>query len=76
MLGMGEALLIPMLVLELVGGGEHAISGKVAGASIGFLVPPLLWRLYVLLVRPDLLGRYTDDGEAKRGGSGSGCKLG
>jgi hypothetical protein len=76
MLGMGEALLIPMLVLELVGGGEPAISGKVAGASIGFLVPPLLWRLYVLLVRPDLLGRYTDEGDSKKGEHGSGCKLG
>ncbi|KAF2855975.1 hypothetical protein T440DRAFT_513075 [Plenodomus tracheiphilus IPT5] len=63
MLGVGEALLIPMLVLELLkdGGSDAAISKKVATASIACLVPPLLWRLYVLCVRPDILGRYTDE---------------
>ncbi|KAJ4317838.1 hypothetical protein N0V94_004752 [Neodidymelliopsis sp. IMI 364377] len=68
LLGVGEALLIPMLVNEMLkdGGRDAAISKKVAGASIGMLLPPLLWRLYVLGVRPDLLGKYT---ETKAGGS-------
>jgi Na+-driven multidrug efflux pump len=77
MLGVGEALLIPILVLELLKGGGPgaAISKKVAGASIALLVPPLLWRLYVLFVRPDLLGKYTEEGESKKSsGNGGGCK--
>jgi hypothetical protein len=77
LLGVGEALLIPMLVLELLEGGgpSAAISKKVAGASIACLVPPLLWRLYVILVRPDLLGRYTEEEESKKKDvNGSGCK--
>jgi hypothetical protein len=74
LLGMGEALLIPMLVLELLGEGG-ALSKKVAGASIACLVPPLIWRLYVLFVRPDLLGRYTEEHGGKGGASRrSGCE--
>ncbi|KZM28589.1 uncharacterized protein EKO05_0001433 [Ascochyta rabiei] len=67
LLGVGETLLIPILVNEMLkdGGRDAAISKKVAGVSIGMLLPPLLWRLYVLGVRPDLLGRYT---EKKSGG--------
>lgn len=59
MLGLGEALLIPMFFLELLrdGSDDVAISKKVATASIVCLVPPLLWRLYVLCARPDILGR-------------------
>ncbi|EOA82081.1 uncharacterized protein SETTUDRAFT_142032 [Exserohilum turcica Et28A] len=62
MLGLGEAMLIPMLALELSRGPQAALSKKAAGVSIGFLGPPLLWRLYVIFVRPDLLGRYTEGG--------------
>jgi hypothetical protein len=69
LLGMGEALLIPMLVSEtLKDGKDAALSVKVAVASIACLVPPLIWRLYVLCVKPELLGRYTEDGDA--GGAG------
>lgn len=61
MLGVGEALLIPVLVNEMLKDGrDAAITKKVAGSVIGMLLPPLLWRLYVLVVRPDLLGRYTE----------------
>jgi hypothetical protein len=73
LLGVGEALLIPILVNEMLkdGGRDAAVSKKVAGVSIGMLLPPLLWRIYVLGVRPDLLGRYTE----KKGGDGRGdCK--
>lgn len=70
---MGEALLIPILVNEMLkdGGRDAAISKKVAGVSIGMLLPPLLWRIYVLGVRPDLLGRYT---EKMSGGDRGDCK--
>jgi hypothetical protein len=63
LLGLGEALLIPIIVLDLLKGGGPgaALSKKVAAASVACLVPPLLWRLYVLLARPDLLGRYTEE---------------
>lgn len=62
MLAFGEALFIPILALEFLkdGSEDAAISKKMAGASIGCLVPPLLWRLHVLCVRPDLLGRYSE----------------
>ena len=73
MLGLGEALLIPLLVGEVVkdGGVDAAVSKKVAGASIAMLLPPLLWRIYVWAVRPDLLGRYTEE---RRGGERGDCK--
>lgn len=73
MLGIGEALFIPILVNEMLkdGGRNAAISKKVASISIGMLLPPLLWRIYVLGVRPDLLGRYT---EKRRGDERGECK--
>lgn len=73
LLGVGEALLIPLLVNEMLkdGGRDAAISKKVAGVSIGMLLPPLLWRIYVIGVRPDLLGRYT---EKKSGDARGDCK--
>lgn len=69
MLGIGETVLIPMLVLELLkdGGGDAAVSKKVAAGSIAFLVPPLIWRLYVLIVSPALLGRYREGDDGKDG---------
>jgi hypothetical protein len=74
MLGLGEALLIPMLALEAAKGGrDAALSTTVAVGSIGMLLPPLLWRCYVLSVRPDLLGRYR---EAEGGGGRSGTGVG
>jgi hypothetical protein len=62
LLGLGEVCLLPMLALEAAKGNgpDAALSVKVAVVSIGMLAPPLMWRLYVLLVRPDLLGRYTE----------------
>lgn len=73
LLGVGEACLIPILVNEMMkdGGSDAAVSKKVAGVSISMLLPPLLWRLYVLVVRPDLLGRYR---EKRSGGDKGNCK--
>jgi hypothetical protein len=78
MLGLGEAMLIPVLLLEALKGGskDAALSVKVAVGSILCLAPPLIWRLYVLVVRPDLLGRYTEGKrDAGAGSSGTNCKL-
>lgn len=73
MLGMGEACLLPILGVEVAKGGgvDAAISVRVGMVSMGLLAPPLLWRLYVLCVRPELLGRYT---EVMEGGGGNGTK--
>ncbi|KAF1915154.1 hypothetical protein BDU57DRAFT_530208 [Ampelomyces quisqualis] len=70
MLGVGEACLIPMLGVEAAKGGgvDAAVSVRVAVVSMGMLVPPLLWRVYVLVFRPDLLGRYVES-EGGKGGT-------
>lgn len=81
LLGLGEAFLIPMLALEVVKAGrDAALSTAVAVGSIGLLLPPLVWRGYVLFVRPDFLGRYREASGAGRragagvGGSGTKCE--
>ena len=72
MLGLGEALLIPILAIEAARESKDAaLSTKAALVSIGMLVPPLAWRLYVLFVRPELLGRYRDVGRGSSSGSDS-----
>lgn len=68
-----------MLALEAAKGGrDAALSTAVAVGSIGMLLPPLVWRCYILFVRTDLLGRCreADDGKGRSGagGSGSGAK--
>ncbi|CAO2650308.1 Nn.00g016000.m01.CDS01 [Neocucurbitaria sp. VM-36] len=72
LLGVGEALLVPILVLELLkdGGRDAAVSKKVALGGLGAIVPLLVWRSYVLFVNPDLLGQYRE--ERKGDGSGRG----
>ena len=70
-------MLIPVLLLEAMKGGSRdaALSVKVAMGSILCLAPPLVWRLYVLVARPDLLGRYTEGTrDAGAGSSGTNCK--
>lgn len=77
MLGLGEAFLIPIFLLELLKDGslDAAISKKVAMTSIVCLVPPFVWRMYVLCVRPDILGRYKEDkGSDGKAQSGTNCE--
>ncbi|OAK98721.1 hypothetical protein IQ06DRAFT_22755 [Phaeosphaeriaceae sp. SRC1lsM3a] len=73
LLGLGEACLLPILGIEAAkkGGTDASLSPTVAVVCMGMLAPPLLWRLYVLGVRPDLLGKYT---EVKEGGGGTKCE--
>ncbi|PVH92611.1 hypothetical protein DM02DRAFT_733593 [Periconia macrospinosa] len=56
MLGVGEAVLIPILAAEAAKGSraDAAITVKTALSSIAMLIPVLLWRFYVVFVRPDL----------------------
>lgn len=62
----GEILLIPLLISQAFKNGDverrAAISPLVAVLAMGALVPPLVWRGYVLLGRPELLGKYRDLG--------------
>jgi hypothetical protein len=54
-LGMGEGLLIPLLVGEaLKKESGKAISSAVAWGAVGCLVPPCFWRVYCLGLRKDL----------------------
>lgn len=61
-LGMGEVCIIPILLLEAGKNGTKDAALSPAGAigSVMLLAPPLMWRIYVLFIRPDLLGRYTE----------------
>ncbi|KAK8843526.1 hypothetical protein IAR55_007186 [Kwoniella newhampshirensis] len=61
-LGLGECLLVPLLIREALKGGKDtaALSVRAAIGGIMCLAPPLAWRLYVLLARPDLLGKYKE----------------
>lgn len=61
-LGLGEVLLIPLLVNEALkkGGPGAALSVRGAVGAILCLAPPLMWRAYVLFVDPELVGRYRE----------------
>jgi hypothetical protein len=76
LLGMGEVCLLPMLVLEAAkgNGADAAISVKAAVVSMGMLAPPLMWRLFVLFVKPELLGRYTETKGDGKGVGGTKCE--
>lgn len=76
LLGVGEALLIPVLVLEALKNGNRdaAFTRLAALCSIACLVPGLVWRSYVMCVRPDLLGKYEERIEGGAGASGTKCK--
>lgn len=55
-------MLIPVLVIEATKGGgrDAALSVRACVGSIMCLAPPLAWRVYVLGLRPDLLGKYRE----------------
>lgn len=61
-LGGAELLMVPMLLMEaLKRGNRDAVLGfKTAVNGVLSITPPLLWRVYVLFVRPNLLGRYRE----------------
>lgn len=60
-LGLGEVMLIPLLLLEASKPtSQAALTSRAAIGATGLLLPPLLWRIYVLGVRPDMMGRYSE----------------
>jgi hypothetical protein len=61
-LGLGELGLIPILIAEVRKNGGHdaALSAKTALVAIASLAPLLLWRVYVLYVKPEMIGRYRE----------------
>ena len=61
-LGGAEVLLIPMLMNEVMKGGErNAVLGYwTALMGVLSVTPPLLWRIWVLFVKPEMLGRYRE----------------
>lgn len=61
-LGLGELGLIPILIAEVRKNGGHdaALSVKTALVAIASLAPILLWRVYVLYVKPEMIGRYRE----------------
>lgn len=61
-LGMGEAIIIPMLLVEAAkkGGIDAALSVHACWAGIASLAPLLIWRAYVLFVDPNMLGQYKE----------------
>lgn len=69
MLGIGEGSLMPIIAIEALKGGrgDAAVSVKVAVGCMACLALPLVWRVYVLVFRPDLLGRYEESGDKKGG---------
>lgn len=77
LLGMGEAGLIPILLLEAgKGGGKDAsLSVRSAWVASGVLAGTLVWRCWVVFGKPEWLGRYMEEGEeGKAGGGGTRCK--
>lgn len=65
MLGCGEAALIPVLIWHALDGWERgSLTFAACWASVGCLIPPLAWRLYVLS-KPEMLGRYREVNKAE-----------
>jgi hypothetical protein len=73
MLGLGEAVLIPILVADALSTGGVLRKG-VGWGSVACLVPPLVWRVWVLVWRPEWLGWYTEEGGVGGAGVRNGCK--
>lgn len=61
-LGGAELFLVPMLIKEAVKGkgGQAVLGFKTAAVGAVAVGLPLLWRAYVLFIRPDLLGKYRE----------------
>lgn len=61
-LGGAEVVLIPMLMNEVMKGGTRDAVLGYWTALMGVLsvTPPLLWRIWVLFVKPEMLGRYKE----------------
>ena len=61
-LGLGELFFIPLLLADVIRARENpkeaVLSVKGGLVAVVVLLPPLLWRVYVLFVRPEMFGKY------------------
>ena len=58
-LGAGDLVIVPLFMWQAWGAeGGSGITRKALGFAMGTLMSPLLFRAYVLFVKPSLLGRY------------------
>ncbi|MCJ1290310.1 hypothetical protein MMC34_001846 [Xylographa carneopallida] len=62
-LGAGEGVLIPVMLWQYMseGQGSGLPGGFLLGAA-GVLAATAVWRLWVMLVRPEWMGRYREEG--------------
>lgn len=58
-LGAGEAILIPFFLLQ-ASSGDVGLTSRACIGVVSCLVPPVLWRAYVFLQKPEWFGRYCD----------------
>lgn len=58
-LGAGEGILIPFFLFQAFSGSAGLTSRACIGV-VSCLVPPVSWRAYVFLQRPEWFGRYRD----------------
>lgn len=66
-LGAGEAMLIPVMLWQAWVGDEGGFTGRALVGAAGVLFGPFVGRVYVLGWRPELLGRYVEGGEGRKG---------
>lgn len=60
-LGYGEFALILLLAWHALSGWEkRGLSQWACWGAIVFLIPPVLWRVFVLFFKPDMIGRYRE----------------
>jgi len=61
-LGGAELILIPMLLNEVMKDGAYdAVLGyKTALIGVLSVTPPLLWRIWVMYIKPEMLGKYKE----------------
>lgn len=64
-LGMGEVCLLGVMAMQWVQ-GSSVFTGRVLAGSAGVLGVTLAWRVYAIILRPELAGRVEGAGERKR----------
>lgn len=57
----GELFLISLFIHQANAGASMGIGSSTLYMMCGSLAPLALWRLFVLFVRPDFMGRYIDN---------------
>ncbi|MCJ1392170.1 hypothetical protein MMC18_005037 [Xylographa bjoerkii] len=62
-LGAGEGALVPLMLWQYMKEGqESGLPGGFLLGAAGVLAATAVWRLWVMLVRPEWIGRYREEG--------------